>query len=83
MTQKLQSNAPIFSLLLSDCGRDVTVAHGIVDFIDGISTYGHSVPVICDTGYEINGNHRIECLANGTWSSLPTCQITGMKIDFI
>ena len=63
---------------IPDCGRDVRIPNGQVDFINALTTYGESVPVICDRGYELKGDRNIKCLANSSWSSSTVCEIKGM-----
>ena len=64
----------IFNL---DCGQNVAVPNGLVDFTNKLTTYGQSVPVTCDRGYNITEETHIECLANGTWSRTSGCEIIG------
>ena len=51
--------------------------NGIVNFSGFKTTFNHSVPINCDTGYEIHGDDQITCLPEGTWSSNSACHIKG------
>ena len=64
-------------IFFTDCGNNETIAHGQVDFTNADTTYGQSVPVTCDTGYELVGGHTIVCLADGQWSKTVRCDIKG------
>lgn len=74
--QSEKACADIF--IFSDCGDTYTLDNGVVDFTGGaITTYGRSLPVTCNTGYEPIGGSRITCLSDGIWSTV-TCEIIGM-----
>ena len=51
--------------------------HGFANFDGRDTTFGHSVPVICNKGYEILGDPEITCQDSGKWSSAPYCHIEG------
>ena len=61
----------------TDCGTTYNLTHGQVTITDGQARFNQSVPVDCDEGYEIHGEHYITCLADGTWSKNTTCVIKG------
>ena len=58
----------------------MSIDHGIVDFTNTETTYGQSVAVSCETGYELTGGTSIQCLSDGTWSTHTTCEMIGMEI---
>ena len=70
----------VFDLVFAflDCGRAVTVQNGRIDFTNELTTYGQSVPITCDRGYNFTGETHIECLANGSWSKASGCKIIGI-----
>ena len=71
-----------FYLFFIDCGFAASVDHGSIDFTNANTTYGQSVPVTCDTGYKLTGGSSVECLIDGTWSKLTTCEIIGLEFAF-
>lgn len=40
-------------------------------------TYGETVEVYCDVGYDLIGTANITCGADGTWSNVPVCDPSG------
>lgn len=69
---------PCFNL--PDCGNSFSVTNGLVNFTNADTTYGHSVEVTCNTGYERTGGTSIECLDDELWSTSTTCEIKGMHL---
>ena len=63
--------------LVVDCGAIYTLPNGFVNFTDKSTTYNELVPVHCDVGFEIQGEHYITCLSDGSWSENTTCQAKG------
>ena len=61
----------------SDCGSEYVLDHGFANFDGRDTTFGHSVPVICNKGYEILGDPEITCQDSGKWSSATYCHIEG------
>lgn len=56
------------------CGTPPTVQNGSVGA--GSDTYNSTRTYSCTSGYQIaNGTGNITCLANGSWSSPPTCEL--------
>ena len=40
----------------------------------GIGTFGDTVSVVCDTGYQIHGDEVLRCNSSGLWNTtIPTC----------
>ena len=68
--------SPYPLLCFVDCGN-VSIINGQALLSDGNTTYGHSVPVICDTGFKLRGERFITCLEDGKWSAVPDCDIIG------
>lgn len=68
---------------ISDCGTNVSIKNGYVNTTDRQTTYGESLDVTCDTGYELKGGTRVLCRANGNWSAETTCEIKGLHLVFI
>ena len=71
----------VFDFFTKDCGRDLTVTNGQVNFTNILTTAGNYVPLTCDIGYKPTGGTSIECLEDGTWSTVVTCEIIGEKIN--
>ena len=67
-------------LLHTDCGTDIRLDNGRANFTGRRTTFGESIPVVCDAGFRLNGNKIITCLANGTWNTLPVCEQIGKWI---
>jgi Sushi repeat (SCR repeat) len=67
--------------LFIDCGSPAPT-NGTADFPKG-STYGEVAIVSCNEGYTRTGSAFITCLANGTWSEEPTCNIVGKTCQVI
>ena len=59
----------------TDCGQ-FAVAGGNLNSSD--TTYGSAIEVTCDSGHSVTGSSVVECQADGTWSSSPTCVEDGM-----
>ncbi|WAR27354.1 MLP-like protein [Mya arenaria] len=56
-----------------DCGP-IETEHAHVN-IGNITTFGEIALVSCDIGYLPVGTTPVKCLANGTWSGIPSCDI--------
>ena len=65
----------LFSFMETDCGV-FAVAGGTLNSTD--TTYGSAIEVTCDSGHSVTGSSVVECQADGTWSSSPTCVEDGM-----
>ena len=61
----------------SDCGNKYVPNHGHVDYAGKPTTYGQTLPVICEDGYQIHGKPQVTCMSDGTWSSDSSCTIKG------
>ncbi|XP_052772238.1 uncharacterized protein LOC128211461 isoform X1 [Mya arenaria] len=59
--------------VIVDCGP-LEAEHTYVD-IENITTFGEAALVSCNTGYLPEGTTPVECLANGTWSEIPSCRV--------
>ena len=62
---------------LTDCGSNHSIAFGYVNFTGIETTFGQSLAVICEEGYELHGDPHITCLSGGNWSNSTICKITG------
>lgn len=56
------------------CGAPVSLQNGMME--GTVYTFGSTVNISCNNGYDLVGPAVIECLANKTWSSINalTCQ---------
>ena len=61
-----------------DCGNTAVVENGRVNLTDAPTTYGQTLDVDCDIGYQLTGGTKIQCLNDGSWSTYTTCEIVGM-----
>lgn len=66
--------------MFTGCQDDYEIEHGHVDYPDNETAVNQSLPVSCNAGYEISGDHRITCLDNGTWSNTTTCIKIGLYL---
>lgn len=71
----------VFVFFSADCGRNVTIPNGLVDFTHAVTTFGKSLPIVCVTGYKLIGGNSIKCQVDGEWETGATCEIIG-KIHF-
>ena len=63
---------------LIDCKAPEQPSNGILKLtVDGVTTYGATAIVSCNTGYELVGDGSVRCRADGIWSSLPSCDFKG------
>lgn len=79
--QSLKHNNNILDFVILDCG-DPAPHNGTADFPKG-TTYGEVAIVSCNEGYTRSGSAFITCLANGSWSERPTCNIVGKTCQVI
>jgi CUB/sushi domain-containing protein len=62
--------------IIVDCGNPGEPTNGVK--VGSSTTFGSTVQYRCNEGYELDGNERRECQANGRWSGvLPRCVIGG------
>ena len=59
------------------CQSNYTISNGRVNFPKTTVSFGNTVSIECNTGYEVQGNGYITCLADGTWSNDASCSIRG------
>ena len=52
-----------------------SIDHGSVSFLGISLVYNAKVTVTCDSGYEIEGDSKITCLATGEWSTNTACRL--------
>ena len=61
----------------ADCGDVYELNHGHVNFTGRITTYGETIPVTCNVGYNLAGDTGITCLDTSFWSTTTRCEIVG------
>ena len=66
----------LFVSFITDCGTDYHLENGHVNFTGRPTLINHTVPVLCDDGYYIQGDRYITCLSDGTWSQYTRCRST-------
>ena len=62
---------------VSACPSTYTLAHGQVHLPNTPATYKQTVPITCNTGYELVGVGFITCLASESWSTTSRCRLKG------
>ena len=70
-------------LFFAACHSNYSVLNGHVRYTDRRIIYNETVPVVCDSGYEVQGKGFARCLANGSWSNDTWCRIKGMLVYFL
>ena len=60
------------SCQIISCGEPNNVQNG--KYSENTHTYSSIILYSCNEGYEIIGNSTAVCLANKSWSSVPTCK---------
>ena len=67
-----------FSCPFLDCGKNVTISNGFLDFTNFSTIYGISLPIACLEGFELTGRtSEIRCNADGEWTTSATCSPIG------
>ena len=74
--------ACLYYTLSIDCGTSYSIQHGEVDFAGQETTYGSTLAVSCNSGYELHGKENVVCGPDGTWSKLSSCHIKGILSVF-
>ncbi|XP_052795625.1 sushi, von Willebrand factor type A, EGF and pentraxin domain-containing protein 1-like [Mya arenaria] len=54
---------------IKECGHLVHPVNGTVSYSN--MTYGATAFYVCETGYDLIGDDKTECLSNGSWSEPP------------
>ena len=67
-------------LFFAACHSNYSVLNGHVRYTDRRIIYNETVPVVCDSGYEVQGKGFARCLANGSLSNDTWCRIKGMLV---
>ena len=67
--------------ILSDCGATVTITNGFVNFTKVLTTFGQTLPIVCEKGYKHSGGSTIRCEADGEWKTTASCEIIGQNSD--
>ena len=57
-----------------DCLASYTLINGFVNFTGKVTTYEAQVAATCNEGYEIEGDPKITCQADGMWSDNTACR---------
>ena len=65
------------SFTYTDCGDNLTIPNGFVNFDGTATTYNEKVFVQCDEGYGLIGDAEITCLENGRWNVKGFCAVIG------
>ena len=65
----------------SDCGNSVTITNGFVNFTNVQTTFGQTVPILCNEGYRLSGGSSVKCETSGKWTTTAFCEITGTIFD--
>ena len=62
-------------MFFTGCETTYDLKHGYAIFAGRDLTIDHEVPVVCNDGYELHGEHFTTCLDDGNWSRKTSCQI--------
>lgn len=74
---KCISNGVVVLILFIDCEAPTVANADPIETPKG-TTFGEVAIISCQAGYFIDGNSFVSCQSDGSWSNLPTCNITGM-----
>ena len=75
------NSKPHYYSFFSDCGTSVTINNGFVNFTSVQTTFGQTVPILCNEGFELSGGSSLKCETNGKWTTTAACDITGTIFD--
>ena len=51
--------------------------NGFVNFTNVLTTFGETLPIVCDIGYKHKDGSTIRCDADGNWKSVASCELVG------
>ena len=72
-TGQWSDNFPTAELI--ECPSDMEILHGVSD-CSKTNKYGSVCEYVCRAGYELSGNSRRKCMADGKWNrKKPTCEL--------
>ena len=69
--------------LFSDCGTTMAIANGLVNFTNVMTTFGQTLPIVCNKGYKLSGGSSIRCEVDGEWKTTATCEIISAILDYL
>lgn len=69
-------NTLVLSMSNLDCYTPVVVNAETPETPKG-TNYGQLAILTCEAGYTMTGNSFVTCQDDGTWSTLPSCDIIG------
>ena len=55
----------------------ISLPNGHANFTDRETPFNNSVPLFCNSGYDLDGEDEATCGHDGSWSFQTTCQIKG------
>ncbi|XP_052784464.1 sushi, von Willebrand factor type A, EGF and pentraxin domain-containing protein 1-like isoform X2 [Mya arenaria] len=58
-----------------NCTGDISLENGTFSPSKLFYSYGNEVSINCNEGFKVEGSSEIQCLANGSWSHLPSCTV--------
>ncbi|XP_052783270.1 uncharacterized protein LOC128219502 [Mya arenaria] len=58
-----------------NCTGDISLENGTFSPSKLFYSYGNEVSINCNEGFKVEGSSEIQCLANGSWSHLPSCTL--------
>ena len=60
----------------------MSIPNGTVSVGNAPTTFGQTLSITCELGYELEGGHVIECDADGIWRTTATCKVKGSKYNW-
>ena len=57
------------------------IANGLVNFTNVLTTFGQTLPAVCNKGHKLSGGSIIRCEVDGEWKTTATCEIVGAILD--
>ena len=67
-------------LFSAACHTLFHLEHGHVDYVGEDTTFGSTIPIVCNEGYEIQGQDHIYCGEDGIWIGSIACRPAGNTI---
>ena len=59
------------------------IVNGFVNFTNVLTTFGQTLPIVCNKGYKLSGGSIIRCEVDGEWTTTATCEIVGAILDYL
>ena len=60
----------------------MSIPNGTVNVGNTHTTFGQTLSIMCEVGYELEGGHVIKCQADGIWRTTASCKVKGSILCF-